>query len=69
MEIEYEFESLSTAPPIILNVWDSDHFKDDFLGRAVICLNEASTADNDMIPEPKWHDIRMGFDNLDPTCG
>ena len=69
VEIEYEFEALNNAPPVILNVWDKDHFSDDFLGRAVIYLDNASISEDDMIPEPKWHDIRMGFDTKDASCG
>jgi hypothetical protein len=55
----------------------------DFLGRSTIFLHEASTnplensgkkskADIDVcnqVPKPKWHDIRMGFDENLPPCG
>lgn len=63
---------------------------DDFLGRAVIRLDEASTNFNmklteselqgldakeieekkmNSIPTPKWHDIRIGFDEKTPATG
>ena len=62
------------APPIILEVYDSDEgfFSDsaDFLGRAVINLTDASCTDvPDLIPRPKWHDIKFGVDPSSPACG
>ena len=59
------------APPIVLDIWDKDELldADDYLGRCVVYLTEASISKDDMIPEPKWHDIRIGFGDKDPTCG
>lgn len=55
----------------MLNLWDADDLldADDYLGRCVVYLHEASTSDDDRIPEPKWHDIRIGFSDKDPPCG
>jgi len=55
----------------VLNIWDKDELLDgdDYLGRCVVYLNEASLSNDDTIPEPKWHDIRIGFLESDPPCG
>jgi len=54
------------------------------LGRCTVFLHEASTnnlkpdpkqkakeeeENNNMVPKPKWHDIRMGFDDKLPATG
>jgi len=59
------------APPVVLNIWDKDELLDgdDYLGRCVVKLNEASISTDDRIPEPKWHDIKIGFLESDPPCG
>jgi len=39
LEVQYEFEKFENAPPIVLNIWDSDMGvidSDDYLGRCVI---------------------------------
>jgi len=81
IEMLYDMADLESAPPIILNVWDSDtdllDSTDDFLGRAVIYLKDASTnlefGDDESkcntVPKPIWHDIRIGFDDKEPACG
>jgi len=70
-------------PPIILNLFDQDLDGVDYLGRSVIYLSKASTnfkleplADdpelkktNNLIPPPKWQDIRIGFDESAPPTG
>ena len=52
-------------------MWDEDNIldADDFLGRAVIDLREAATSEDDTIPIPKWHDMRIGFSDKEPPCG
>lgn len=83
IEMLYDMADLETAPPIVFNIWDRDEdildSTDDYLGRAVIYLNEASSnlsehgSEDDIyvnnIPKPKWHDIRVGFDETQPACG
>ena len=81
IEMLYDFSDLESAPPIILNVWDHDDAlldsTDDFLGRAIINLQDASTnlefGDDESkfneVPKPIWHDIRFGFDKSTPACG
>jgi len=48
LQIDYDFLDLDTAPPIVLDCYDTDDglldSTDDFLGRAVIHLKEASVA-------------------------
>ena len=42
----------------------------DFLGRAVIKLQDASTSETpNSIPEPRWHDIKFGVGDSEPACG
>ena len=77
----YDFSDIESAPPIIFNVMDHDDAlfdsTDDFLGRAVIYLQDASTnlefGDDESryneVPKPKWHDIKFGFDPNMPACG
>ena len=81
IEMLYDMADLETAPPIVFNIWDSDNElldnTDDFLGRAVIYLKDASTnlefGDDEArcndVPKPIWHDIRIGFDENTPACG
>jgi len=81
VEVHYDLLSLEACPPIVLDVWDTDvgffDGTDDFLGRAVVYLNEAAVvdpvrhpdADLDKPPQPKWHDLRVGSDPNLPTCG
>lgn len=60
------------APPLILNIWDKDEGafdSDDFLGRAVIYLKDASISNDDTIPVPKWHKVVMGFSDNEPSIG
>jgi hypothetical protein len=60
-----DFESPESAPPIVLNIWDKDigiiDSDDDFMGRAIIPINEAVHSTDDTIPKPQWYKIRMGF--------
>ena len=81
IEIIYDMVDLDSAPPIIFNIWDKDSdlldSTDDFLGRSIIYLKDASTNlefgdDDDKcndVPKPIWHDIRMGFDESQPATG
>ncbi len=72
LELYYDFDDLQNdAPPVVLNIWDKDELLDgdDYLGRCVVKLNEASISTDDRIPEPKWHDIKIGFLESDPPCG
>ena len=72
LEIYYDYQTPADAPPIILNIWDKDEGvleSDDFIGRAVIYLKDAAISDNDSIPEPKWHNIIMGFSDNEPSIG
>jgi hypothetical protein len=49
-------------PPFVLDVYDKDFVPldpDDFLGRAIIYISEASWGSTDEIPRPKWHPIRV----------
>ena len=42
----YDMADIENAPPIVLNIWDRDEGivdSDDYLGRSVIYLNEASS--------------------------
>lgn len=54
-----------------MNLWDKDDIlsADDYLGRCVINLKDAHVSNDDTIPEPKWHDVRIGFSEKDPPCG
>jgi hypothetical protein len=71
LEFYYDFDFIPNAPPILLNIWDKDDFLDgdDYLGRSVIYLKDANVSHDDTIPQPKWHDVRIGFNEKDPVCG
>ena len=73
-DITYDFDEKENAPPIILEVFDSDagliSDSADFLGRAVINLTDTSyTEETNVIPRPKWHDIKFGVEESAPACG
>ena len=73
LEIYYDYDNILDAPPVVFNIWDNDDSildaADDFLGRSVVYLNKASISNDDTIPEPKWHDIKVSFQESDPACG
>ena len=72
LELYYDYDNLADAPPVVLNLWDHDDAlmdSDDFLGRCVVYLQDAAKSYDDTIPEPKWHDIRVGFTDDFPPCG
>ena len=49
LEMQYDMGNLETAPPIILDLFDHDSgmmdITDDFLGRAVVHLDDESVKD------------------------
>lgn len=62
------------SPPVILNIFDSDigYIRNtvDYMARSVIFLKDASfNEDPNVIPVPKWHDVKFGVHDSDPTCG
>lgn len=70
MELIYEANSMQDIPPFIFDIYDKDNAldADDFMGRAVIPVDEASIAfDEDTIPRPKWHPCRTKKGG--PTAG
>ena len=84
IEMLYDMADIESAPPIVFNIWDRDadllDSTDDYLGRSVIYLDEASSNLNDpnqededtmcnRVPKPRWEKIRMGFDESQPACG
>ena len=54
-------------PPFVLDIFDKDQITDDYIGRAVIYIDEASIGNTIDIPEPKWHPVRTRPDG--PTQG
>jgi hypothetical protein len=63
LELYYDYEELAHAPPVVFNIWDKDEMLDgdDFLGRCVVYLHDAAISNDDTIPEPRWHDIKINF--------
>jgi len=60
-----EFNHLERAPPIILNIWDTDaelfDSTDDYMGRSVIHLKDIppdQLSNDDTIPYPVWWPIK-----------
>ncbi len=39
------------------------------MGRCVVYLNDANVGNDDTIPTPRWHDIKISFQEKDPPCG
>ena len=69
-DFDIEFSTLDDAPPIILNVFDTDDVSvfslgtdaDDYIGRAIIFLHEIDDlAEDDHIPEPKWYPVKYSM--------
>jgi len=61
--VPIEFNDLNRAPPVILNVFDTDEdlldSTDDFIGRATIFLNKVDVLSNDdTIPYPRWYPVK-----------
>lgn len=53
LELYYDYDDIKDAPPVVLNIWDRDENildDDDYLGRCVVYLDEASICDDDRIP-------------------
>jgi hypothetical protein len=84
LEMLYDMSDIDNCAPIVMNLWDKDEnllsTSFDYLGRCTVFLNDASTnlkmdnisnekANGNEIPRPKWHDIRMGFDESLPASG
>lgn len=73
LEVYSSFVGKENAPPLLLNIYDSDADgfmdDDDFLGRAIIDLNEAAVGSGDVIPDPTWHKLVMGFDKKASAMG
>ena len=87
-ELSVPYLSFDTAPPVLIDAWDVDaegmfsaFDSDDFMGRAVIHLKDASVnkyitredkfepAGLNRPPEPKWHQIRRNNQPDGPPCG
>ena len=80
LQVSVDLDNLKNAPPLILNIWDTDSgsaSKDNYIGRAAVKLSEAASnlseenkgMDLDSVPRPKWHPIRIGFDDESPAAG
>ena len=82
LQVHYEYHNKSSAPPIILDLFDEDKDllgldDDDFLGRAQIDITHPCVLDQtvnekvdaNQIPKPHWHKIRAGFHKNLPVCG
>ena len=68
----YWVDDIEWAPPVVLDIFDQDtgpFDSDDFIGRAVISLNKASVSYDETIPKPKWHDVKLGFNENEPVTG
>lgn len=60
------------SPPVVLEIFDRDSGtfdSDDFIGRSVINLLEAAVSNDDSIPRPKWHPVKLGFREDEPVMG
>ena len=74
-QINFEFDTIERAPPIILNIFDSDAGlfgdDDDYLGRAVVNLSEIDQiSDNDTIPDPQWWPVKYAsYDSWNAETG
>lgn len=63
---------LDWAPPVILEIYDEDSGafdSDDFIGRAVINLLDAAVSNDQSVPRPKWHPVKLGFRDNEPVMG
>ena len=68
-EIELEYETIETAQPIVLRIFDTDDdlfdSTDDFMGQAVIFLTEVENlSTSDEIPYPQWYPVKRMLDDV-----
>jgi hypothetical protein len=59
LELEVEATKLEEMPPFILDIYDHDTLKNDFICRTIITIDEAVFCRDDTVPEPKWHPCRL----------
>ena len=61
------FNDLDRAPPVILNVFDTDEglldSTDDYIGRAVIFLNKVELSLNETIPYPVKYPVKRDIND------
>jgi hypothetical protein len=60
------------APPVVLEIYDADSGSfdsDDFIGRAVVNLLDAAVSNDQSVPRPRWHPIKLGFRDDEPAMG
>ena len=68
-EIQMGIDTLDTATPVVLNIWDVDSdlldSTDDFIGRSLIFLDSpevrACTSNSDQVLEPKWFPVKKSW--------
>jgi hypothetical protein len=80
-DFDIDFITLDDAPPIILNIFDTDDVgvfsfqsqseADDYIGRSIIFMDEIDDlATDDHIPEPKWYPVKYSMNSpWDPKSG
>lgn len=62
------------SPPVVLDIYDQDSgtfSTDDFIGRAVIFLDQAGEAvsRDEKVPRPQWFPVKLGFRDDEPAMG
>jgi hypothetical protein len=62
------------SPPVVLDIYDNDSgtfSSDDFIGRAVVFLDQAgdSVSRHEGIPRPQWFPVKLGFRENEPVMG
>ena len=62
--MQIPFSSMENSPPLFLNLWDEDLLGQEFIGSAMLNLDEvkekgALFVDQSTIPKPQWFDMKF----------
>ena len=67
LELILEGSTVEELPPFILDVYDWDTLSNDFIARCLIPIKDCAYSEDDVIPRPKWHPMKLTPSS--PNCG
>lgn len=67
LEIDLEGNNIEELPPFILDIYDKDTLSNDYIARCIIPIKDCAYSEDNTIPRPKWHPLKLSPDS--PDCG